>query len=222
MIIRHQRQANIAMLLITAILFAGYSPAVIAERPPSIEENSAVKEPEKTSNTSLPSISNSESQSYLQEQIGVSKNTIPLTSRLNKRYSGIQLSLQNNAEHPLELISANVTGGVDGQQGYLTVQKKSGAAIAGLLGGGLLVGLVTFGIGLVIGMVASPIVWGVNRSKNKRALREGLPFTNQVSLGVFNPGESVSLNCLVPIGTQPGITATLKDTKTGEIFTISQ
>lgn len=162
------------------------------------------------------------SQGSLAERIVVTKNMIPLRSYLRKRYSGYKITLQNNSDVPLEIVSANVVMGMDGQRAYSSVRKGSKGGVAGILGGGLAVGLVTFGVGFVLAIIAAPIYWGVRHSKNKKANREALPFTNQSPVGGFNPGDEVNITTLVPFGSQAFIEATLKNTKTGELFTLTQ
>lgn len=162
------------------------------------------------------------SQPELLEKILVIKSQIPLRSHLRKRYTGYKVILQNNSDAPLEIVSANVVMGIDGQRAYTSVRKGSKGGVAGILGGGLAVGLVTLGVGFAIALIAAPIYWGVRHSKNKKANKEALPFTNQPPVGVFNPGDEVSITTLVPFGNQAFVEATLKNTKSGELFTISE
>ena len=75
------------------------------------------------------------------------------------------------------------------------------------------VGLFTLGIGWIVGLLATPIVWVVQNNKNKKNRAEGMAYTNIVPVGVLNASESVSVKTLVPIGAQPQLKLTIMDSK---------
>lgn len=217
----------ISAYLITSLLLIAPCQYALSEqlntvRSETVSTTNPVPEPETPVEQKNIQLSTNSSQNTLTERITVTKSLVPLRSQLRKRYSGYKITLQNNSDVPLEIVSANVVMGTDGQQAYLAVKKGSKGGVAGILGGGLAVGLVTFGVGFALALIAAPIYWGVRHSKNKKAKQEGFPFTNQPPIGVFNPGDEVSMTTLIPFGNQAFIETTLKNTKTGTLFTLAQ
>lgn len=157
------------------------------------------------------------------EMVQVTKNKIPLASnRLRKQYQGYKISIQNSGKNPIDLINANLSGATSGNEAYLMVEKSTGALIGGLLAGGFVLSIVTFGITFLLALLAWPIIGGVNHHKNKKALRESLKYTDDVPLGTVNVGESLAFETLVPSGKSAQIKLTFRDTVTKELYSVTK
>lgn len=73
------------------------------------------------------------------------------------------------------------------------------------------VGLCTLGLGWVVGIIATPIVWVVQNNKNKKTRTESLAYTNMVPIGTINVAESITVKTLVPVGAKPQLKLTIMD-----------
>jgi hypothetical protein len=154
--------------------------------------------------------------------IKVTKSPILLRSRLNNSYQGYELVIENLGTTPIEIINAQTLGGTAGQEGYLMVEKSATAAITGVMVGGGVLALVTFGISLIVSSVASPIIFASNNAANRKARKESLKYTNALPLGLVNVGESTQFATLIPTGQTPQLKITFKDTVTNELHSITR
>ena len=145
------------------------------------------------------------------EQIDVQKTQIPLTSRLKKDFSGYEYVITNNMNQPINIVSAQIQNGQDGNMAYQKSEAEGALGVTWAIAGP--VGLFTLGIGWAIGLIATPIVWVVQNNKNKKIRTEGMSYTNIVQLGCLNANESTVVRTLVPIGSQPQIKLTIMDSQ---------
>lgn len=152
----------------------------------------------------------------------VTQNQVPLNSNLSKSYSGYEYTLTNNSKEKINVVNAQVVNGVDGNLGYTKSGNTTGSAIGitwAILGP---VGLFTLGIGWLVGIVATPIVWIVHKNKDDKTRTESVTYTNMVPLGYINSGESVTVKTLVPIGSKPQLKMTVSDDKTKQFYSIAK
>lgn len=155
-------------------------------------------------------------------QIDATKSQIQLHSRLRKQYTGYAYTISNNTPDQLELMHAEIVNGMNGQGAALGVQKSSAAAIGSVLGGGLVLGIVTFGISFLAGLVATPFIYGINAHKNNKAIAEGMPYSNQVPTGIIPAGDSIQFNTLTPLNQTPQVKMTFRNSVTNEIFAVTR
>ncbi len=156
------------------------------------------------------------------ENIEVTKNLIPLHSRLNKVYSGYQYTITNKNPFEIDILSGQITDGITGQMGYLNVEKSSAAAIGATIGGGFVLGFVSLGITFLVALVSTPFIYAGNHAANKKARNESLAYPNQVEIGILNSGESINVNTLVPIGQMSKLKLTFREFKTKEIYSLTK
>jgi len=197
----------IALLCMISCLNCFYTPKIIAAEQIKIEKNVISTE------AINPDFSNF---------IDVTKNEIPLNSRLRKVYKGYKYTITSKYPNTLDLIAGSANNGINGQQGYLNVEKSSAAAIGSVLGGGLVLGIVSFGITFVVALVATPFIYASNNHGNNKARNEGLGFSNQIPTGTLNLGDSISFTTLIPLIEQPQIKLQFRDIKTSQIYSMSR
>ncbi len=155
-------------------------------------------------------------------QIDATKSLIQLHSRLRKEFTAYAYTVSNNTGGEIELLHAEIVNGMNGQGAALGVQKSSAGAIGALIGGGLLLGIVTFGITFLAGLLASPIVYAVNHHGNHKAIAEGMPYSNQVPTGVMADGDSIQFTTLTPLNQNPQVKMTFRNLATNEIFSVTK
>lgn len=157
--------------------------------------------------------------SDLSNGVQITLSQIPLCSKLKRNYNGYKYTIVNNSNQNLNLVNAQVDNAVNGSVAYRDVSDGHPLAITWAIAGP--VGLFTFGLGWAAGVIASPIVWVVSESRNKRAQKESIAYPNIVNLGVINRGESIETTFLVPIGTKPQFKMTVQPEKSKELETIN-
>lgn len=151
--------------------------------------------------------------------IDIQLSSVPLNSRLKKDFSGYQYTITNNLNEKINILSAQIINGHDGNSAYMKSEAEGGIGTTWAIAGP--VGLFTLGIGWVAGLVATPIVWAVQNSKNKKTRAESLSYTNIVPMGYLNSTESVTIRTLVPIGSKPQIKLNVMDDKKN-LFSITR
>ncbi len=156
------------------------------------------------------------------ENIDVVRNQMPLHSRLSKVYTGYQYTVTNKNPFEIDILSGQITDGINGQMGYLNVEKSSAAAIGATIGGGFVLGIVSLGITFLVALIATPFIYAGNHAANKKARNESLAYPNQVEIGMLNSGESININTLVPIGQNPKLKLTFREFKTKEIYSLTK
>lgn len=197
----------IASLVLLSLTCPAFADGLLPEKP-------AVVQP-----VAAPSIPASV---YVDRRIDVTKNSVPLHSRLAKTYSGYTYTIANNSDSTLELIHGEVTNGVNGQGAALGAEKSSAAAIGSVLGGGFVLGFVTLGISFLASLIASPVIYAANNHGNKKAIQEGMGFPGQVPTGVLSHGDTLNLNVLAPISQAPQLKLSFRNTATNELFSITR
>jgi hypothetical protein len=145
------------------------------------------------------------------EMLDVQKISVPLNSRLKKDFAGYEYKITNNFNESINIVNAQINNGQDGNTAYMRSESEGAIGITWAIAGP--VGLFTFGIGWIAGIVATPIVWVVQNNKNKKARTESVAYNNTVPIGILNPSESLSVKTLVPIGSQPQLKLTIMDNK---------
>ena len=145
------------------------------------------------------------------EQLDVQMTQVPLTSRLKKDFSGYEFVITNNFKEPINIVSAQIKNGQDGNMAYQKSEAEGAMGVTWAIAGP--VGLFTLGIGWAVGLIATPIVWVVQNNKNKKIRTEGMAYTNIVPMGILNANESASAKTLVPIGSVPQLKITVMDNR---------
>jgi hypothetical protein len=143
------------------------------------------------------------------ELIHINKTSLPLSSKLKKRYSAYRITVTSEYPHPLHLESASLINGVSGQMAYESVHTTKAWALFGLL---------LFPIGLVI--IGLPILTSINAS-NGKAEKEGLGYSNQVPTLDLQQGQTSQFTALVPINQTPQITLNFRDRETQQFVHIN-
>ena len=144
-------------------------------------------------------------------QLDVQKQMMVLTSRLKKDFAGYEYTITNNFNEKINVVNAQILNGQDGNTAYMKSEGEGAIAVTWAIAGP--VGLFTLGIGWAVGLLATPIVWGVQNNKNKKTRTESMSYTNIVPIGILNPAESVQVKTLVPLGSQPQLKITVMDNK---------
>ena len=144
-------------------------------------------------------------------QLDVQKNVMILNSRLKKDFAGYEYKITNNFSEKINIVSAQIVNGQDGNTAYMRSESEEAIAITWAIAGP--VGLFTLGIGWIAGLIATPIVWAVQNNKNKKTRTESVAYTNIVPIGILNPAETIQVKTLVPIGSQPQLKITIMDSK---------
>lgn len=154
--------------------------------------------------------------------INIIKEPISLNSKLRKSYTGYQYTITNNSKRKYTILNAQIIKGCAGDVAYSSVEKSSGEvagtvwAIAGP------VGLVTLGLGWVVGILATPIACCCVNCSDKKARIESTSYSNNIPLGYLTSNESIEVRTLVPIGATPQLKLTIQDISTKETEVISQ
>ena len=153
------------------------------------------------------------------EQLDIQKTQISLNSRLKKDFTGYEYIITNNLNHPINIVNVQIINGQDGSLAYQKSEAEGGMGTTWAIAGP--VGLFTLGIGWAVGLVATPIVWIVQKKKNKKIRNEGMAYTNIVPLGILNANESTFVKTLVPVGAQPQLKITITDINKN-VYTINR
>lgn len=156
----------------------------------------------------------------ISDKIDVSLTQVPINSKLKKQYNGYKYTITNQANQDLNLVNAQVINGVNGSVAYQATNDQHPIATTWAICGP--VGLITLGIGWVVGIVATPIVWIVSDSNSKKAQQESVSYPNIVSTGVVHKGEAITTDFLVPIGTKPQLKMTVQPENTKDLIFISK
>ena len=141
--------------------------------------------------------------------LDVQKNLLVLNSKLKKDFTGYEYIITNNFNQEINIVNAQINNGQDGNTAFMKSEAEGGIGVTWAIAGP--VGLFTLGIGWIVGLIATPIVWAVQNNKNKKMRNEGIAYTNIVPIGVLNPSESVQVKTLVPIGSQPQLKLSIMD-----------
>ncbi|MFM7390709.1 MAG: hypothetical protein ACKO34_08845 [Vampirovibrionales bacterium] len=156
----------------------------------------------------------------IENEITVQLSQVELQSKLKKEYSGYQYIIENKHAAPVMLLNGQVINAVNGNIAAQAVTDGSPIGITWAIAGP--VGLFTLGIGWIVGLLATPIVWAVSSSKSKKARRESTAYPNIVNTGILNTGDIITTKILVPIGTQPQLRLTFQNPKTKEVFSVNK
>ncbi len=152
-------------------------------------------------------------------QFDIQLSPVILNSKLKKDFSGFEYTITNNFKEQINIVNAQIKNGYDGNIGYQKSEAEGAIGLTWAIAGP--VGLFTLGAGWVVGLIATPIVWVVQKNKNKKIQTEAISYTNIIPIGVLNPNESVSVKTLVPIGSQPQLKLNIMDSKKN-IYTINR
>lgn len=145
------------------------------------------------------------------EQLDIQMNQVPLNSKLKKDFSGYEYVITNNLKEPINIVSAQIKNGQDGNMAYQKAEAEGAIGVTWAIAGPA--GLFTLGIGWIAGIIATPIVWVVQNNKNKKIRSESMAYTNIIPLGILNVNESSIVKTLIPIGSTPQIKLTIMDNK---------
>ena len=145
------------------------------------------------------------------EQLDIQINQVPLASKLKQDFSGYEFIITNNLKEPINIVSAQIKNGQDGNMAYQKSEAEGAIGVTWAIAGP--VGLFTLGLGWVVGLIATPIVWIVQNNKNKKIRSESMAYTNIAPMGILNVNESSIVKTLVPIGSTPQLKLTIMDNK---------
>lgn len=134
----------------------------------------------------------------LTQYIDVTKTQNPLKSRLNKEYVGYTFVVNSSYNKTLNLLNGQIIDGINGQQAYLQVEKDPMAT--------------WFWFGL--------IGYYITSKKNKTAKIESAGYTNEISAGIINPGDTIKFNSLIPIGQNSQIKLIFQDPVSQSLYTV--
>lgn len=154
-----------------------------------------------------------------EKDVQVSLTQVPLNSRLKKQYNAYRYTITNNSNQDVSLVNAQINNAVSGNIAYQAVDNGHPIGTTWAICGPL--GLVTFGLGWVAGIVATPIVWLTSEKDLKKAQVESVSYPNIVNIGTIQKGEVVTTDFLVPIGTKPQIRLTVQPEKSKELVNIN-
>ena len=144
-------------------------------------------------------------------QIDIQKKIMVLTSRLKKDFAGYEYTITNNFNENINIVNAQILNGHDGNTAYTKSEGEGAIAVTWAIAGP--VGLFTCGLGWVVGILATPVVWIVQNNQNKKTKTESMAYTNIIPIGILNAAESIQVNTLIPIGSQPQLKLTIMDSK---------
>ena len=144
-----------------------------------------------------------------------------LSTLLKNYYIGYEYTIANQSKTKINIVNAQIVNGYDGNIAYTTTMNNEPSAMARtwIIAGP--VGLFTFGIGWIVGLVATPVVAIVSNKNKKQTQIESIPYSNIITLGELNSGESTTVSTLVPIGSKPQLKLTIQDEKTKQLYSIS-
>lgn len=142
-------------------------------------------------------------------QLDIQLNQTVLNSKLKKDFSGYEYIITNNFKEPINIVNAQIRNGIDGNLGYQKSEAEGAIGVTWAIAGP--VGLFTLGIGWIVGLIATPIVWVVQNNKNKKTKVESVAYTNIVPIGIINANESITVKTLVPIGSKPQLKLNIMD-----------
>lgn len=152
--------------------------------------------------------------------IQIDLQNVPLSSRLKGDYMGYKFTIMNKSNSTVEVVNAQIINGQDGSMAARMVADGSGVGPMWAIMGPA--GLFTFGIAWLVGIVATPILFVTDNSRNKKAKKEGQSFNNIVDLGPLLAGNTIELQTLVPIGTKPQLKLTYKLPNSSNLLMISR
>lgn len=155
----------------------------------------------------------------IKDKMNVSLEQIPITSKLKKNYNGYRYTISNNSDQNINLVNAQVLNAVNGSVAYNAVNDGHPIGTTWAIAGP--VGLFTLGIGWVIGLIATPIVYVVSESNNKKAQVESVAYPNIVNIGTLSKGESITTEFLVPIGARPQLKMTVQPEKSKDLVNLN-
>lgn len=155
----------------------------------------------------------------LTDNVNVTLEQIPLSSKLKKEYNGYKYTVVNNSNQNINVVNAQIINAVNGSVAHQSVNDGHPIGITWAICGP--VGLFTLGIGWLVGIVATPIVWAVAEKNTKKSQKESIAYPNIVNLGKMAKGESIEASFLVPIGTKPQLKMTVQPEKSSELVPIN-
>lgn len=155
----------------------------------------------------------------LTDNVNVTLEQIPLSSKLKKDYNGYKYTVVNNSDQSINVVNAQILNAVNGSIAHQAVNNGHPIGVTWAICGP--VGLFTLGIGWLAGIVATPIVWAVSDCNTKKSQRESIAYPNIVNLGKMARGESIEAKFLVPIGAKPQLKMTVQPEKSNELVPIN-
>lgn len=154
------------------------------------------------------------------DKLSVTSNQSPLNSDLKKKYSAYEYTIVNNSPVQINVVNAQIVNGVDGNVAYNVAEQSVGSAVGVTWAIAGPIGLFTLGLGWIVGLIATPIVWVVYKNKDDKTRTESIAYTNMVPLGYISSGENVTVKTLVPVGSRPQLKLTIQDEKTKQLHSL--
>ncbi len=147
--------------------------------------------------------------SSVEDNIIISNSQIPLESRLKEKFNGLKFTITNLNEKPVQLIKAEIQDAYSGGVALQDVDLGYGIGTTWMIAGP--VGLYTLGLGWVVGIIATPIVYHKGKKEVKKTRSEAKLFSNKFTATVLQPGESISTNALLRSWDEPKVQIILKE-----------
>ncbi len=157
-----------------------------------------------------------------ENDITVEFNQQKLKSKLKRKYKGYEIVITNNNENGTEILNASVEDGLNGNIAYNAVEESPGGSVGGLWIVAGPMGLITFGIAWVIGIIETPILYFSVKHSNNKAWEESLKYTNKIELKILEKNDNITAYTLIPKKTAPALNLKIKDTVTLEQININK
>lgn len=155
----------------------------------------------------------------LSEKVIITKSQLPLNSKFKNKYNAYKYDITNKSNHDISIVNSQIINGLDGSIAFYTISNdNTGLGYVWAICGPA--GFYSFGIAWAAGLLATPIVWLVSSSKNKKARVEGMAYSNIVNLYQLEKGKSTTIQTLVPIGAQPQLILTIQDQSSKSLIVI--
>ena len=158
---------------------------------------------------------------FTSNDLKITSSQRPLSTQLKKYYNGYEYVIENKSNSRINIVNAQIINGYDGNIAYTTTMNNEPSAMGRtwIIAGP--VGLFTLGAGWVIGLLATPVVAIVSSKNKKKTQTESIPYSNMVTLGELNSGDSTIVSTLVPIGSKPQLKLTIQDMKTRQLHSVN-
>ena len=153
--------------------------------------------------------------------LNVVTSQVSLSTQLKKYYNGYQYTITNNTQSKINIVNAQIVNGNDGSMAYTTTMNNEPSAMARtwIIAGP--VGLFTLGVGWILGLIATPFVAIASNNNKKKTQTESIAYTNMLTLGILNSGETTTVSTLVPIGSKPQLKLTVQSSKDNKLHSVT-
>lgn len=127
-----------------------------------------------------------------------------LDRTISKMYEAYEVSIENAGPNTVDIITAEVTNGANGQDAFQNTKRNTAGR--------------AFGYWLFTGGIGAAISASRNSSSNSAARQVSRGYDNAFSSEIMPPGSKITLKTFVPLGNTPRIRVTYKDKTSSEIL----